>query len=381
MSARIGSIAGAYFVCACSCGTSTPATAGHDSTRVTVADSAGITIVEHGSLEGAPRITLGAPLLRLGGLSANENDEFDPRNPFLSPVQLSSGVIVVNDYERLKWFSPEGKYVTTSGRGGGGPGEFSQVREVCRLRGDTVLSIDYSSGRHILWDANGRHVATHNRPGFVPFGACDEDGSLVVQGARTNVDPDSAAALYSIQTIEGRVLYDLGELPAPVYVQPFLLEPTFLVRHGVLYVAPASTYTVERRRLNGTLFGILRVHIPLQSITEEDLRKAFAYAFPPGLGMDGAKHTERLMKLKRPSTYPAYGRVLVDDSARIWINDYLDRRHWTVFSSSGHLVGKLVIEGAQSELATIENGRVVLRHRDPDGALWLTFHKLITSPN
>ena len=345
-------------------------------------DSAGTELVIHESVKAVPVLTIEKSHLDLGGLRDNPNDEFDSRNPFLAAARLSTGALVVNDYAQLKFFSSAGRFVRAAGRAGSGPGEFHQIREICIIHGDTILTIDGSNGQLTFWDSSGRHISTYTRPGFVPQRGCLRDGTVVVRAPPTRTQGTlGITAEYTIRRRDGSVVQSLGELPAPLYIPPVFWEPTVLVANNLVYVAPATSFEVSIRDTLGHNLRVIRVLDPPRSITDDDWRRMFASTVP-GSDLDPtkAKEVARLMSRPRPSQLPAYHAVSLDPKGRIWVGDYEDRRLWTVFAPNGEVIGRVTLP-IGTELAGIEDDEIVVRHRDSDGAIRLTFHRLRTLPS
>lgn len=338
-------------------------------------DSAGIEIVEIQSLSNAPVLVLDSAFLELGGTQQDTNAEFDSRNPFLEGIQLSSGKFVINDLDRLKWFSGDGRLLRIAGRSGSGPGEFSQIRELCRLNGDSVLAIDYSSGTLTVWDSEGNHVATWSRPGFIPLGGCTSDGMVLVQTETTDPRTPYRTVNHALKKLNGELVRELGLLPAPNNLPPFFVEPSVIVSPGSMIVAPADSFTIKIHQANGHLLRVIRVLTPTRQISRNDLRERVSQLYSgSALDPQRAKQIERMMSYPHPTTYPAYGRVRVDSHRRIWVNDYEDRQVWVIFTESGKVLGRLRLS-SDTELAGLACECVILRHRDSDGALKLSFHQ------
>jgi hypothetical protein len=190
-----------------------------------IRDSAGVRIVEYASVSGSlPQIAVaGKSFLDLGGLKGNPDEEFDAGHPMLGATRLSDGRLVVTDMARLMFFSPTGSFLTSAGRRGRGPGEFTQLGKVCRLRGDSLLAIDWSERRLSLWDSAGKLVRAFSRPGEVALTSCFSDGSVIIPdfGDGGGAVPASPSAIgLSDRTIEyirirpdGSVIRTLGRHP------------------------------------------------------------------------------------------------------------------------------------------------------------------------
>lgn len=128
--------------------------------RVTVRDSAGITIVEHqyspGTLTDQWRV-LNKPVLEIGtGDGAEEYQFFDLKGA----IRLSDGRIVVANggSGELRYFDAEGVFLLSVGGEGEGPGEFRFLSFIARLPGDSVLTYDDALLRIQIFDSTGRFV-------------------------------------------------------------------------------------------------------------------------------------------------------------------------------------------------------------------------------
>jgi hypothetical protein len=89
----------------------------------------------------------------------------------------------------------------------------------------------------------------------------------------------------------------------------------------------------------------------------------------------------RMLSMPRPKTYPAYRAVRVDPLSRIWVQAYEARDLWSVFDSTGTLLGNVTIPhyaGARAEVVALERDGIVLLHSDEDGARRLSFVRLLS---
>lgn len=249
----------------------------------TVRDSAGVQIVEHGPVGGAPpAFRLGEPTLVLGGVRERLEEEFAPRHPWTSAVRLSDGSIVVNDAVQLKFFDAAGTLRRAVGRKGRGPGEFRSVRELCVLPGDTLLAIEYSADRLSYWGPDGTHLRTERAPGRLPFGPCFADGTLLLQ-TRTTKEAMRAEAAgerthpYARVRRDGTPVAELGRLPASDYRSLLFREVSVVAGGDVVHVADARSYEVRTLGADGRLVRILRAAEPPVPYTdaewEQDVRR------------------------------------------------------------------------------------------------------------
>lgn len=366
--------------------------------RPSIRDSAGVRIVEYSELGPEPppfssqtsnplRLRLSRlpiavklddrPFLDLGGENLGEANEFDPQHSSLSVAKLERGVLVVNDRTTLKFFAPNGKLLRTSGRRGAGPGEFSQTRELCAVRGDSILAIDMT-GRVSLWDANGKHVRTYPRIGAIPPRGCDENGSLLVREARTQLArvDGNYLAQYTLSRPDGKVVKQLGALPAPASFR----TPTIIPRDGELLVANARTYEIEIRSKDGVTRQITRLSRPPFAVTDAEWKAHIEGMIPkstvPREQRDAA--IARLMSAAPQGVAPAYQQVILDPHKRVWIQDYSPVGGWTVFGADGVLLGRFHPGGTalgRRLLVSIDSNYLVLLEDDENGMVHLRFYR------
>ncbi|MCC6243401.1 MAG: hypothetical protein IT353_11205 [Gemmatimonadaceae bacterium] len=349
-------------------------------------DSAGIRVVEYQTSQAYAR-TLRIdekPFFSLGGLRDNDSEELDDGHSLLSLVTLTNGSIVVNEPAQLKFFSRTGAFVRAVGRSGAGPGEFQQTRELCRLRGDSLLVID-QNGRRSIWTSAGAHVQTFPRIGLIPINTCRSDGTVVVVGSefRDRQSPQRGPTVnYELRRYDGTLVRSLGRLPGHEYLGPLDHEPVVMPIDGALVVSDGMRFEWSVLTSDGRTQTIVRVHGAERPLSDAEWRRLVEWRIPFG-GNSGAirnKSIARMMSMKRPAYFPAIGRVRVDQSSNIWIGDYGDPRRWTVFRKNGELVGRVVLPWAgaeaRSELVEIGADYVAVKHFDSDGAVHLTYHRM-----
>lgn len=344
-------------------------------------DSAGVELIEHRDVVSNSRVHLQAtPVLDLGGTDGSPENELDPRQPWLGAVRLGDRSIVVNEFASLKFFTPDGKWVRTVGRAGSGPAEFSQIREMCVLAGDSLLVIDYSTGRLSVWAHDGTHVRTYPRPGYVPLRACAPDGTVIVrdpaQGVSAQPNGDRFVAT-RLQRIDGTPVRPLGLLPADAYFGPVIREAVSIPYLNGFLTADAREFEFAILGSSAKLRRRVRVLTPPHVIDDEEWRSIAMSTVP--LNATRAERDRQLASFStvpRPKAYPAFRRVHVDPDGRIWVEDYKDWRKLTVFDSIGSMLGTVVLPlapGARAELVRAERDELIVLHRDALGAPHLRF--------
>lgn len=368
-----------------------------------VRDSSGVRIVEYAGLGPMPPRFRGEnnpfvnrlthlppafvidpkPYLDLGGTSDDENAELDIRQPMLSAVELSNGLIVVNERTRLKFFDRQGRFVKGAGQRGRGPAEFSQIRETCKLRGDSLLVIDFD-GRVSTWTGTGAFIRTYARPGFVPFNGCDEQGRLVVQGNAVTETRDferDFLADYALMRPDGSVIAKLGRLPAPLSAGGLGRTPNIIPRSNEIIVGNARVFELSRYGIGGKLTHVLRLTGKPIPIVANEWRTRAENSIPRSVSPSArSARIARAMAEMPNGAYPAFSSVRVDDGGRIWVQDYEDFMGWTVFDPNFRLLGRLELtwNGPRSrvQLVNVSSDHIVVLRDDDDGAPHLHFHQI-----
>jgi len=355
-----------------------------------VRDSSGVRIVEYVSISGElPRLRVAdKPFLDLGGLKANPSDEFDPGHPMLEATRLSDGRIVVNDMARLMFFTRSGEFLRAVGRKGRGPGEFTQLGRICRLQGDTLLAIDWSERRLSLWDSSGKLIRAFARPGEVSLDSCFPDGTVVIpdysgrqrasdSGPSPTQRYDGRVEYLRIRP-DGTVIQSLGRHARSEFVGGQSYIVTMIAGSDRYYVADRHRYELKVFDVVSGLRLVLRVTEALPTV---QARLISPQKSPPRAG----RATEAQRAPGSPITRPAFGSVRVDPAGRIWVQSYSAQQEWTVFDSSGVLIGRIRLEartakGRVSALSGVERDYIVLRERDEDDAVHLAFYRTSVSP-
>jgi hypothetical protein len=368
-----------------------------------VRDSAGVRLVEYPDLGPAPArsstravnpllpqlaqfrpvIQLESkPFLRLGGLHDREEDELDSRHSMLSVVELGSGILVVMDRTRLLYYDRNGALLHVAGRRGRGPGEFLQTASICALPGDTVMVIDFVDERITVWDGNARHLATHARPGAVVYGGCHPRGDVVVRDPGTfGTIRDTIDQLiqYRLVSPSGARSRPLGPHPAPVSGYP--VPRPMLIHDGKrLIVGNGRTYEIRTYDTSARLLQVTRLLRHREVITDDDWEAQIRLAIPRNATPAQAGATRTRMSQQRPYRLPAFNNLRLDRQGRLWVSDYASEQGWTVFDSSGMIVGRFDVAGGPMTRVGIAGfGRdfVALRSMDSDHVVHLEFYRML----
>jgi hypothetical protein len=349
-------------------------------------DSAGIEIVEYADISKLPvafRLAP-APFVQVGGLQSDPATELDSRHPWLSATLLTDGRIVVPDFSRLMFYDQTGRFLRAVGRRGQGPGEFTQIREICQLQGDTLLVVDYSDGRVTVWTPQGEHVRTYPRPGFIPIGGCFSDGSVIVQRPPEDASVGRDGVPHDRIRLNGSLVSRLGRFPLGVFLPVLPREISLVVSSASIYFGDPAKYEIQILRLDGAPRRIIRVNSPLKPLTAASLRRDLERTMPSGLSRDQRnRRVSAMMPIDLPTTYPVFRRVRGDIRGRIWVQSFDPRTQWTVFDSTGRVLGTVEVPArkaadvANPMLVGFGADYVVILSYDPDGAAHLEFRRLL----
>lgn len=349
-------------------------------------DSAGVHIMETAARATAPiAFRLGdKPLLDIGGLRDNPDDELDPHGGYLNLVRLSDGGSVVNDNVKLRFYDPSGKQVQVAGRRGQGPGEFRQIASICRTHGDTIVVSDPGNARVTVFDKLGNIVRQIPVGRFeLPMDGCLDDGTWII--AQPGTSPSTRKLVR--YRLDGRVAAELGEVWGGTFSIFMVLSPTFVANGSSIYLGDSRASEVKISDANGRLTAIIRTNDPIQPTTSAE-RDAMQPAFYPAPGSDPevlARAAERLRTTPRPTEWPSYQRIAVDPDGRLWIEDYpktfKEPSVWTGFDRTGRMLGKVSIPATtkpgDARLVNFARGGVLVRRWDDDGAQHLTIYPLV----
>jgi hypothetical protein len=125
----------------------------------TTRDSAGIAIIDYGSLD-----SIALPIWRIGDstlLKIGAEDRGDPYilDQITGAKRLDNGSIVVSMRSGdgvVRLFDANGNFVRQVGRKGGGPGEYSWAAMMYRFRGDSIAIYDGNRHSLLYYDSDGR---------------------------------------------------------------------------------------------------------------------------------------------------------------------------------------------------------------------------------
>jgi hypothetical protein len=305
-------------------------------------DSSGVRVIEvpASGFDALPAWRLEGPTARV------EPDMGGPEyelNRAGTPWQLTDGrIVVANNQVELRFFDATGRYLTTVGRRGRGPGEYEQLLRVFRAAGDTLLAWDVPFRRIDVRDPNGKLIRGFNIPNASSFAGLGGHGAVFVEYRL----PDRQKLGVQQDTVILRELHEDGTAGDLVARLPGTWHEMRLARgggawrgvelsgsamlaggaHGAVYVQ-GDEFTAYWFGDGGKLVAITRVRIPQTRVTAADRREnerrlSEQIARNPQVRVDPGQPP-----LLYATHLPQVTRLVVDSEGRAWL------RRWTRYDS------------------------------------------------
>ena len=320
--------------------------------------------------------------------------------PFVSlvgSVTLSNQSIwAVDEGEsRATLYSPAGRPIKSIGRQGGGPGEFRTISWLGLCTPDTLSIFDAAQGRVSRIDAEGKlvDVSPVSMSGIgvvLPTGApvyelfCSRGGRVAAVSWPVGPPPSEPGphrGTVRVATASGfkEPLRELGTFPGPERYRfarsdgprPFGKRLHVALSSTRLFVGSADSFFVEAFDLAGARQRPAAATVPAKKFdrANEDylLSTMFRKATAPA---DRQRAKVALAEHKFPEWYPAYTKLLVDTSDRLWVQlpsslgDTVQQ--WYAFDERGRTIARLAVPVAL-QLHEIGNAHVMGRWTEADG--------------
>ncbi len=341
-----------------------------------VTDSAGVQIVRntgHRWPEGRGWRFSDEPLLHIGVL---EGDPSYQLFRVAGAVRLSDGRIVIanSGTNELRYYDSTGTYLSSSGRKGGGPGEFDGLMSLWVSAGDSLHTYDWRNRRISVFDSSGnfvRSITLHlltQAGGFVNHVSQFSDGSLLIGVQQMFASGDIKSGLrrdtvlYLHLDPGGIVIDTAGRFPGgEMYVKSsadgieastraFGRFPYVAVHQDGFYYGSSDAYVIGFYSADGRLRRLVEVARPNLPVTSGDIERYKQELFDDADDEAERQRYERLYAdMPFPETMPAYETFRVDAGGNLWVGDYRkpgdDQPRWTVFDPDGVMLG--VVETPQ----------------------------------
>lgn len=359
--------AAVLFLCA-ACGPGTPEDSGF-----TVRDSAGVRIAESAGpawASGEGWTVAESPLVEIGTVDGDEATRFT--SPWAGRMLPDGGFQVLDaDTHSIRSFSSQGELLWSTGRFGGGPGEFGLPWAMDVLPPDSLMVFDRSRATISIFSAEGVFVrsfilgapdrlrgttksifAFPGRSLVVGFG-----GSTVLLAER----PTAGSArerdpVLRLDVEDGSVVDTLGVFPGMEWfagegmIGPpiFGTNVTFARQDSLLVVGTTEDLSVSLYSVDGALQAIIRAPNEDLTLTQEDVAERQDLLLERVQSPQGVAAIRRLMDaMPVPERKPAYSSVMTDADGNLWLTEFPVRSLYSgsafVFSHDGRYLGVVAL--------------------------------------
>ena len=355
-----------------------------DSAGVTIRDSAGVKIVEN----HAPQHPAGQfwtvdpePVIVIGGQEGAEGAVTDSAHliwEVAGLAGLADGRVAVlsGGHSKLFLFERSGKFSTSIGRRGEGPGEFSRPTSLQYLPGDTLVVWDRGYRPVSYFDTTGSLVRQRSidvgslmstighenaTEGSIPLA----DGSFVARVAPRGWDPqriplgqvyrppmefvriDADYAAHSFGPWGGLEQAWLEEGGRRTAVMPLFRAPISIAGGGrplSIYVSDGNENEIHQFSPEGVLVRVIRLTTDRVPISDERREEALELKCGlrnlrrrgPNPGARKAACERRMESLPRREYWPSVSFLKVDEEGYLWV---ATPGGWSVFSPEGRWLG------------------------------------------
>lgn len=335
-------------------------------------DSAGVRVVTSEApawREGEGWRLSTEPVLRIGELEGAPEYQLEL---VIGAVRRSDGGIVVADagLRALRFYDAAGRFLRSSGRQGGGPGEFEELASLRLLPGDSLLVFDWTLRRISVFAPEGafaRSVSLLDLPDavFPPpqlLGRLANGSMLVAVGH--SFGPGEIAGGVRADSIDYLRYSAAGVLLDTVAVLPggesfvmggvgkvgFTTAPLLLGKNAVsglaggrLVVGSNRAYELGVYSLDGRLERRVRREMDPRPATAADYAAAVEASLE-GMGREWRGRMEAVYTaMPRPATLPFYSALVADRGGNLWVRDFAvpmeGSATWTVFDPGGRMLG------------------------------------------
>lgn len=328
-----------------------------------VRDSAGVVVVDNpdqGWAGSAAWQVQAVPVLTIGDEDAGPEYRF---TGVQGALRLRNGMIVIADQSpSIRFYATDGRFLSSTGRDGAGPGEFRRIGLIRRLVADSLVIWDPVLRRATLLLATGVFGQTHAAPsagGFLVVIDAFPDGALLAlhladmdpRGYPPGVRESSVAAVRlnpatnridTLALVAGGSTYLDGH--GAVISIPFSTRPVLVASDSTVHGGSGRGWEIRTYALNGALRRVLRLRRPNPALTR-GMIDTMIERLTNGVRSDDVRRRIEgtYRSLPYPSATPAYSRFLLDPLGNLWVLNYQrnedDLGLWTVFDSTGRLLG------------------------------------------
>lgn len=309
------------------------------------------------------------PVLTLGAVEGTGPDVF---GSVAGAVRLSSGAVMIADGKGLnvRLFSSDGEFLNSTGRRGGGPGEFQTMQSMGRCAGDSVFIYDPAQFRVSVFASSGTlarivDVREATNSGAPPYAFFCNNAGVIAFLHRPPPRPPAGEGPHRDDVAITLVLRDgavvhLGNFPASEryfdgsqdFPRPLGRRTSIAIGSDVVYlgtgdyVGTGDAFEVAVFSLRGERTRTVRETIPRTSVTATHVAQFINEQVARRSSQDARRAAREFYAgLEYPATFPAFGRLMVDPAANLWIEQYTvpgeEVTLWRVYSRGGAPISTL----------------------------------------
>jgi hypothetical protein len=349
---------------------------GGDAGGITFRDSAGMTIVESPGHDWADleRWSLSdGPVVEIGRA---EGEDPYLLSRVVAAFRTSDGRIVVANGQtaEFRFFDSDGRYQSSAGGQGRGPGELRALFNVALLPGDTLVAVDGATGYLDWFDPQGtfvRRTKVEFRTRFPPPSFAEglwmlPDRSFLIRvwespegptgepyrppSVFVRLDPASSR-LDTLGRYGGLTNFglDVGRQRPFVSMTPFARTTHHTIAGERVYVGDSETYEIEVYTLEGELERLIRRRVAPRRPTQENRERAAARyrGFMEQMPAERRPEMERwLAAVPYEETLPAFYGVWADRVGNVWVREsasLTEPDDWAVFTRDGSLTADITL--------------------------------------
>jgi hypothetical protein len=315
-------------------------------------------------------------------------------------IRLADGGVAVLDAgaSKVKRYGKDGAYAGDLGRQGSGPGEFQAPIWISRWPGDSFAVYDILSRRFQVFGPDGKFGRAETasfsigpgqplppqpqgvfsdgtilarqsiKPEF-PFdgaeGSVRQDSARIIRLTLAGAERDTFGIEPSGQTTGVRLTFGPQSMVVPINV---LLSPQLSVamHNDTAWVGTGQRWELAGYAPDGRLVRLIRLDRQRAEVTaalRDSAREAAMGALSSFRGMPPGMDSVLIKAIQSgpvPEQLPAHGRVMVDDSGWIWVEERpsvisggpsVGGGNWLVFSPQGAYQGDVKMPESFSPLA------------------------------
>jgi hypothetical protein len=313
----------------------------------------------------------------------------------------------------IRVYDPQGRFLTSHGRKGEGPGEFQSPALAGVLGEDTLVVVDYQLRRISLLDAGEGFLEAariEDGVGGVLFPSGIFADRAVLVGGGFSWSSDSGDELtdgytrpptsYQSVRLDGTLAQDFGEFPGSEFFMqvqrsagggiamsarliPFGRHAMEAVTPTGLYFGSGNSWEVEVHDPEGQLVRLIRWDRPSIPVTDALLDSYIQEQEAEAEGNEAREIRQQLSEMPVPETMPAFGGLHADDLGFLWVERTRipgdDVPVFDIFGPDGALTAQGTLP-EDSQILQIREEEILVLFRDELGVEYLRVYSLTRGP-